>query len=146
MKTRKDWLVVPTVLAISLAVTGASLAQAPVVQITPKFQPDPLVVRGTSGGAESSDCGNIAATPSQVIQVTQPLPYLRLTVQSDGQPTLFINGPGGRFCVLGDSYPGGNPEISGYWKAGKYSVYVGDRAQGQHPYTLSISKKNQGKQ
>ncbi len=145
MKTRIDWLVVPTALAISLAVTGAYAAQAQVVQLTPKFQPDPLVVRGTSGGAKSSDCGNIAAAPNQVIQVTESLPYLRLSVQSDGQPTLLINGPGGRFCVLGDSYPGGNPEISGYWKAGRYSVYVGDRAQGQHPYTLSISQQNKEK-
>ena len=140
MKTRTDWLVVPTALAI-MAVTGISLAQPAVVQITPKFQPDPLVVNGISGGAKSSDCGNIAATPNQVIQVKEPLPYLRLSIKSDGQPTLLIDGPGGRFCVLGDSYPEGNPEISGYWKAGRYSVYVGDRAQGKHPYTLSISQK-----
>lgn len=144
MKTRTQWLVVPTALAISLAVTSASLAQPPsqtVVQINPKFQPDPLVVRGKTGGAKSSDCGNIAATPNQVIQVKEPLPYLRLSVQSDGKPTLLIDGPAGRFCVLGDSYPEGNPEISGYWQAGRYSVHVGDRAQGQHPYTLSISQK-----
>jgi hypothetical protein len=140
MKTRTDWLIVPTALAISLAVTAATLAEVPVLTIEPNFQPDPLVVHGTSGGAKSSDCGNITATPNQVIQVTHSLPYLRLSVQSAGQPTLLIDGPGGRFCVLGDSYAGDHPEIPGYWQAGKYSLYVGDRAQGQHPYTLSISK------
>jgi hypothetical protein len=142
MKTRTDWLVVPTALAISLTVTGATLAESPVLQINSKFQPDPLVVSGTSGGAKSSDCGNIATAPNQVIRVTESLPYLRLSVQSAGQPTLLINGPGGRFCVLADRFSGGNPEISGFWQAGKYSLYVGDRAQGQHPYTLSISQKN----
>lgn len=146
MKTRTQWLVVPTALAINLAVTGATLAEPSVLKINPNFQPDPLVVRGTSGGAKTSDCGNIAAKPNQVIQVTKPLPYLRLSVQSDGQPTLLIQGPGGRFCVLADSYSAGKPEISGYWQPGRYSLYVGDRAQGQHPYTLSISKKNNGTQ
>jgi hypothetical protein len=144
MKTRTHRLIVPAVLAINLAVMQATLAEEPVVQINSKFQPDPLVVRGTSGGAKSSDCGNIAAKPNQVIQVKEPLRYLRLTVKSAGQPTLLIQGPGGRFCVLADRYSGGNPEISGYWQAGRYSLYVGDRAQGQHPYTLSVSQKNNG--
>lgn len=144
MKTRTHRLIVPAVLAINLAVMQATLAEEPVIQINSKFQPDPLVVRGTSGGGKRSDCGNIAAKPNQVIQVKEPLPYLRLTVKSAGQPTLLIQGPGGRFCVLADRYSGGNPEISGYWQAGRYSLYVGDRAQGQHPYTLSVSQKNNG--
>ena len=143
MKTCTDWLIVTTALVISFAFTGgASLAETPVFEITPKAQPEPLVVSGTSGGAKSSDCGNIAVTPNQIIQVTEPLPYLRLSVKSAGDPTLLIEGPGGRFCVMSDSYSGGNPEISGYWQAGRYSLYVGDRAQAQHPYTLSISRKN----
>jgi hypothetical protein len=142
MKTRTNWLVVPTALAISLAFTGTCLAEAPVLEITPKAQSEPLVVSGTSGGEKSSDCGNIAATPNQILQVTEPLPYLRLSVESAGEPTLLIEGPGGRFCVLADSYSGGNPEISGYWQAGRYSLYVGDRAKDQHPYTLHISQKN----
>lgn len=142
MKTRTAWLVFPIVLVISLPVMTDALAELPVLPIKPKFQPDPLIVRGTSGGVKNSDCGNIANTPNQIIQIAQPLPYLRLNVQSAGQPTLLIDGPGGHFCVLGDSYSGGQPEISGYWQAGRYSLYVGDRAQGQHPYTLSISEKN----
>jgi len=35
----------------------------------------------------------------------------------------------GRFCVLADRFSEGKPEISGFWQAGKYSLYVGDRAQ-----------------
>lgn len=143
MKMRTDWLILTTAWAISFAFTGgASLAETPVFEITPKAQLEPLVVTGTSGGGKSSDCGNIAVTPNQIIQVTEPLPYLRLSVKSAGDPTLLIEGPGGRFCVMSDSYSGGNPEISGYWQAGRYSLYVGDRAQDQHPYTLSISQKN----
>jgi hypothetical protein len=141
MKTYKGWLVVPITLAINLALTASYAAGAQSVQVTPNFQPDPLVVSGTSGGTKSSDCGSIAATPNQIIQVTEALPYLRLSVQSAGQPTLLVQGPAGRFCVLSESNPQGNPEISGFWQAGKYSLYVGDRSQGKHPYTLSISQK-----
>ncbi len=140
MKYKKE-LALCGALAISFAVTTAALAEDKVV-VTPKTQPDPLVVRGKSGGDKSSDCGNIAATPNQIIEVTEPLPYVRFSVQSEGQPTLLIQGPGGRrFCVLADTEAGESPEVSGYWEAGKYSVYVGDRASGQHPYTLSISQK-----
>ena len=136
-----------TSVAISFAVCGATFAQESVVKITPKSEPDPVVVRGTSGGKESSDCGNIAATPSQIIQVTEALPYLRLQVKSQGEPTLLIEGPGGRrFCVLADTQGGESPEIAGYWEEGNYSLFVGDRAQGQHPYTLSISQKKDSTQ
>lgn len=142
MNKYKKELALYGALAISFAFTAAALAQDKVVQVTPKSAPDPVVVRGTSGGEKSSDCGNIAATPNQVIEVPEPLPYVRFSVQSEGQPTLLIEGPGGRrFCVLADTEAGESPEVSGYWEAGKYSVYVGDRAQSQHPYTLSISQK-----
>lgn len=141
MKTYTNWLIVPVALAIYLATTATSLAEES-IQIAPKFEPDPLVVRGTSGGAKSSNCGNISSTPNQVIQVKESLPYLHLSIESAGQPTLLIEGPAGRFCVLGDASSGSRPEISGYWQAGKYSLYVGDRSQQQHPYTLSISEKH----
>ena len=142
MKPGTLFKVVPVALAMSLVFTDASLAETPVVSINSKFQPDPLSVNGKSGGTVSSKCGNITATPNQVIQVTESLPYLRLTVESGGQPTLLIDGPGGRFCVLADSYSGGNkPEISGYWQAGKYSLYVGELSQRQYNYSLSISQQ-----
>ncbi|MBR8833314.1 MAG: hypothetical protein DSM106950_04525 [Stigonema ocellatum SAG 48.90 = DSM 106950] len=139
METGALFMVVPAVLAMSLVLTDVSMADAPVVQINSKFQPDPLVVNGKSGGKVKSDCGNIAASPNQILQVKDSLPYLRLTVESSGKPTLLIDGPGGRFCVLADSYSGGKPEISGYWQAGRYSLYVGELSQQESTYTLSIS-------
>ena len=139
------WTILPSVLIISCAIASTAFAQEAVVKVSPKLESDPLVVKGRSGGEKNSDCGNISATPSQVLQVTEPLPYLKLQVQSEGEPTLLIEGPGKRrFCVLADTAAGEVPEISGYWEAGKYLLYVGDRAQGQYPYTLSISQKKGG--
>jgi hypothetical protein len=142
MKTLRLLAIVPTALVMSLFFTEANLAQTPTVQINRNSQPDPLVLNGKSGGTVKSNCGNITTEPNQVIQVTESLPYLRLTVESEGQPTLLINGPGGRFCVMPDIYSGDKPELSGYWQAGKYSLYVGELSKQQHSYTLSISQKN----
>ncbi|MBD2509700.1 hypothetical protein H6G91_20790 [Nostoc muscorum FACHB-395] len=142
MKTLRLLAILPISLVMSLVFTEANLAQTPNVQINRNFQPDPLVLNGKSGGTVKSNCGNITTEPSQVIQVTESLPYLRLTVESQGKPTLLIDGPGGRFCVMADSYSGGKPEQSGYWQVGRYSVYVGELSQQQHNYSLSISQHN----
>ncbi|MEH2080271.1 MAG: hypothetical protein V7K89_09710 [Nostoc sp.] len=142
MKTLRLLAIIPTALAMSLVFTEANLAQTPTIQINRNSQPDPLILNGKSGGTVKSNCGNITSEPNQVIQVTESLPYLRLVVESKGKPTLLINGPGGRFCVLADSYSGGKSELSGYWQAGKYLLYVGELSPQQYTYTLSISQKN----
>ncbi len=153
MKTLRLLVIVPTALVMSLVFTEANLAQTPTIQINRNFQPDPLILNGKSGGTVKSNCGNITTEPNQVIQVTESLPYLRLTVESQGKPTLLIDGPGGRFCVMADSYSGGKPELSGYWQRGKpelsgywqpgkYLLSVGELSQQQYSYTLSISQKN----
>ncbi|MBN3923613.1 hypothetical protein [Nostoc sp. NMS4] len=142
MKTLRLLAIIPTALAMSLVFTEANLAQTPAIQINRNSQPDPLILNGKSGGTVKSNCGNITTEPSQVIQVTESLPYLRLTVESKGKPTLLIDGPGGRFCVLADSYSGGKSELSGYWQVGRYSLHVGELSAQQYNYTLSISQKN----
>ncbi|MGJ5629215.1 hypothetical protein [Nostoc sp. CALU 1950] len=142
MKTLRLLAIVPTALVMSLVFTEANLAQTPTIQINRNLQPDPLILNGKSGGTVKSNCGNITTEPNQLIQVTESLPYLRLTVESQGKPTLLIDGPGGRFCVLADSYSGGKSELSGYWQAGKYSLYVGELSPQEYNYTLSISQKN----
>lgn len=131
----------PSILAIGLILISNQPGKAEVIQIERDFQPDPLILSGESGGIEKSNCGNISAEPDRIIEVTESLPYLRLTVESKGKPTLLIDGPEGRFCVLGDSYSEDKPEISGYWQAGKYSLYIGDLSEQQHSYTLSISQQ-----
>ncbi|AFY99245.1 hypothetical protein [Calothrix sp. PCC 6303] len=134
--------VIPITLAsISLILSHINLANAQQVKIGQNLKPDPTTLTGKSGGSNKSNCGNISTTPSQVLQVTEALPYLRLTVESAGKPTLLIDGPGGRFCVLADNYSGGKPEISGFWQAGNYSLYIGELSQAQYNYTLSISQQ-----
>ena len=143
MKTHTHWMVAPTILALMLGVTGAAHSKAPVIELTPGFNADPLAVSGKSGGQKATlDCGKIAAAPNHEIKMTQDFQYLRFSVQSAGQPTLLIEEPGGRrTCVLADGFSGGNIESPGYWKQGSYSIYIGDRAGASNPYTLSITQK-----
>lgn len=141
MKAPVSWLAVTTALATVAAISSPVLSQTDVLTVAPQSQS--MTVRGRSGGQTKSDCGFIPGAPSQHLRLTEALPYLRLSVQSPkGQPTLLVDGPSGRFCIMSDSYSNGNPEVSGFWPAGTYSIYVGDRAQGQHPYTLTISQKH----
>jgi hypothetical protein len=143
MKKFNLFKVVPAALAMILVSSQANLAQVPPVQISRKLPSDPLVLRGQSGASVKSNCGNVSAAPNQIIQVTEALPYLRLTVESEGKPTILIDGPGGRFCVLADSYSGSKPEFSGYWDSGRYSIYIGNLSPGQYNYKLLISQEKQ---
>lgn len=137
MERFRRWMVVPAAVLLILAAFSGVPGNAQVVPISPNFQPDPQALGGgTSGGTKDSrDCGFIADAPNLQIQLSEPFTYLRFSVQGDGQPTLLIEGPGGRFCGLGQ------PEISGFWKPGTYNIYVGDREKGNNPFTLSVTAK-----
>lgn len=130
---RLNWMVIPTALAATFAV--ATVAHSNPIQ-TPLSAP--VTVTGSSGGSQASQCGFISSTPSQVIVVSQATPLRFKVVQAEGQPTLRITGPVNQ-CAMAEGSAGGTIEIPGVWQPGTYSVFVGDRAQGRYPYTLSIS-------
>ena len=139
MKTFRRWLSIPIAAAIALGSASTVLSQA--VAITPNSQT--IQLNGTSGGSKQDGkgcAGSIAAAPNHVVQVTEDT-NLQFTLQSSGEPALLIRSSSGQdFCVPADSYSNGKITIPGRWNKGTYSVYVGDRAKGQHPYTLSISR------
>jgi hypothetical protein len=137
MKLQK-WTVVPTALGLALMSSVAALS-APVQ--TPLSAP--VIVTGTSESSQASQCGFLPATPTQIVRVTEAFTSLRFSVRGGSETTLLISGPGGRNqCVMADSFSGGNIEVPGAWEQGTYSIFVGDRAQGSHPFTLSITPEN----
>jgi hypothetical protein len=105
----------------------------------------PIAISGTSGGTKTSDCGNLPAQPSQELQITdrfvQESGYLRIAVEAAGDPTLLIEGPTGRFCILANKDDKKGPEMAGRWLPGTYRISVGDR-KASAPYKLSISSTN----
>ena len=134
-----QWLSTALAIGLLAATAGKSVGQ----MVVSSNSNEPLSVQVRSGGSvDSKDCGFISTAPNQVINVTNRLNYMRLSVQgAGGEPTLLVDGPGGRFCVLADAVSGEPPEISGVWLPGNYSVYVGDRTGSQHQYTLRISQQ-----
>lgn len=139
MKRSIRWFAFPSMVAIALGMTGVALSQS-VVAISPNSQP--VELRGSSGGSKKANncAGYISPNPNHVVQVSEDT-NLRISLQAGGEPSLLIRNPSGQeFCVPADSYSGGKIDIPGRWTKGAYSIYVGDRANGQFPYTLSISQ------
>ena len=138
MKTLKYWMLVPTTLALLLTNIGGVRSQQQIA-LAPGFN-EPIVLTGTSG---DSNCGQMAATANHVITLDDNFTYLRFTVNSQGgQPILLIKGPNGSSsCVQSDAFSGSTITDSGYWNAGTYSLYIGDRTPGQHSYSLSITQQ-----
>jgi hypothetical protein len=113
------------------------------ITISPQFQPDPMVLQGTSGGTQTStNCGSIAATPNYEVQLSSDFSYLRFSLRGSGQPTLLIRRlPNGTSSCISADTSNSTINAPGYWEAGRYAISVGDRAGGQNPYTLTITQK-----
>ncbi|MBH8572295.1 hypothetical protein I8752_04460 [Nostocaceae cyanobacterium CENA369] len=122
------------------------------VTIDRQFSPDPLVVRGMSGGSvpenqiagrtetPTGPCtGFVDEAPDHTLVLSSKFDYLKLQVQSPQDTTITIKGPGGTWC--NDDFDGKNPGIIGEWLPGKYQIWVGSYEKGKYfPYTLQITE------
>jgi hypothetical protein len=132
----------PLLLSLVAALSVGSLGSAATAQTIARTPlSTPLAMSGTSGGPESSACGNINRAEGQVVQVTEMFASLSFEVKSAGDYTLLITGPNGfSECVFAHNYDGGVIQSPGLLNQGEYRVYVGDRRGESHPYTLSITQ------
>ena len=118
----------------------------PVTAVGPGFAPDPMLIAGTAGGpsqAASSDAncrGWLPFLPNHTLQVSAPMPFLRVMVASSTDTTLFVRLADGR-VVCNDDADGTNPAVDlPNLPAGAHQIYVGTFAQGgSAPYTLGLS-------
>jgi hypothetical protein len=134
---RIDWAIAPTALALVFAIASATHGNP--IQ-TPLSAPL-VVVGNSSGGTESNTaCSGFLfpPIPNQSIQV-QDATALQFRVEGSGDQVLLITGPGNPICIPVDS-TSGFIEVPGIWQIGTYSVFVGDRSSGGHPFTLSITE------
>lgn len=129
---------IPIALVLAIATIKPALSQP----ITVSSTSQPIQLSGNSGGnqKDSSCAGFIAPSPNHVIQVVEDAD-LRFVLQGAGQMALLIRSSTGQsFCVPADSYSQGKVVIPGRWHKGTYSVFVGDRANESHSYTLQIAQ------
>lgn len=129
------------------------------LSLSPGFAPDPIVLRGVSGGDVGfdrfGDCAGFDAgrtEPSATISVTQPFSVLRIMARgqlrgpgnsSDGgdcDTTLAIQSSSGQvFCD--DDTEEFNPIVEGPLEVGTYRVYVGVYEESQRcDYVLGITE------
>lgn len=122
------------------------------VTISPKFSPDPMIIRGISGGSVPANSvagrkdtptgpcvGFVDDQPDHTIELTSFFNYLSLIVESPQDTTIVITGPGGTWC--NDDFQGKNPGVAGEWLPGTYRVYVGSYDKNSyHPYIIRMSE------
>lgn len=137
------------------AVADAQEAPPPIfgdLTINQKFSPDPLTVRGMSGGSvpgkqvagraetATGPCtGFVDQAPDHTLELTSKFDYLKLQIQSPKDTTIIIKGPGGTWC--NDDFNGKNPGIVGEWLKGTYQIWLGSYDEGKYfPYTLEITE------
>lgn len=122
------------------------------VTIAPNFSPNPLTVKGISGGSVSGEkvagrsetvngpcVGFVDDKPAHTLVLTSFFNDLSLQVQSPQDTTIIVRGPGGSWC--NDDSEGKNAGIAGQWLAGTYSIWVGSYGQAKyHPYLLRITE------
>ena len=123
------------------------------VTIQHPLSPNPLTVRGMSGGAipgnkiagkaetqPTGPCkGFMDEVPKHTVKLTSKFDYLKFVVQSPADTTMIIKGPGGTWC--NDDFDGKNPGIVGEWLPGTYQIWIGSYEKNQYlPYTLKITE------
>lgn len=123
------------------------------VSIQSKFEPDPLLLRGVSGGeaaaaaiagrseTETGLCfGYVNESPDHVVTLENYFNYLDIQVRSNGDTMLVIQGPGGIWCN-DDTSVTRNPRIAGQWLPGQYRIWVGSAEANRYfPYQLRLSE------
>jgi hypothetical protein len=140
---------------LTLAVGAiAAIAQPtgwlPEIWLQRGFAPNPLTIDGHTTGTLSArrvfdqqttptgPClGYISNTPDHILTLDTFFDNLSVTVESERDTTLIVQGPGGIWC--NDDSDSSNPRIAGQWLPGSYQIWVGAyHASKQSPYTLRI--------
>ncbi len=139
---------------ITLSASSQSIFES--VRITPKFTPDPMTIRGISGGpipatnvaqreeTETGSCvGFVDEQPDHTLTITSFFDFLSLQIDSPEDTTLVIKGPGGTWCN-DDARNNKNPGVAGQWLEGNYEVWVGSYTEDKyHPYVIRITQKRE---
>jgi hypothetical protein len=124
--------------------------------LSPGFEPNPAVGTGLSGGTRLVECAtgesngettiqtyvDDADAPDHTVTLTDEIPNLSASVESDGDVTLVVEGPDGTFCS--DDVDGLLPAISGDWPAGTYNIWIGDfvgDSSGTYRYQLVLTEQ-----
>ena len=117
------------------------------INLTAGFADDPRIINVTAGGRlnaatiDSSCVGSVANSPDVRLNYTAGELPLIISVGSDSDTTLVVNGPDGRW-YCNDDTNGVNPVVRFNTPgSGQYDIYIGHYQQGRSiPAQLYISE------
>jgi len=118
------------------------------IDLSAGFTPDPHTVQVTASGSRDArdlggDCrGSIANAPDYRLNYSAGTFDLTISVDSESDTTLVVNGPGGAWFCDDDGGEGLNPRLDFSDPAsGQYDIWVGSYSEGDYASaTLSISE------
>ncbi len=121
-------------LGLGLVLTACGV---PLVVVAPGFEP--LTLEGRAGGSVASgQCGSVQRRPNHRLQIAEDMDYLKLEVREARNVTLLVRGADGFLCAT--PIQDRPAQISGYWQAGVYEIFIGSLDPGQSPpYRLVVS-------
>lgn len=122
------------------------------VVLSPRFAPDPTLLRGISGGelsiqevsgrfeTETGPClGFVSERPDHKIKLESFFDYLNVEVLSEQDTVMLVKGPGGTWCS--DNRTPAGSSIAGQWLPGRYEVWIGTIQPDRYvPYSLKITE------
>lgn len=122
------------------------------VVLSPRFAPDPTLLRGISGGelaiqevsgrfeTETGPCiGFVSERPDHKIKLESFFDYLNVEVLSAQDTVMLVKGPGGTWCS--DNRTAAGSSIAGQWLPGRYEVWIGTIQPDSYvPYSLKITE------
>lgn len=113
------------------------VARAETVMIPAGFS-GPVTLGGTAGGGDRGPCGfqGAGSNDQHLLEVASPQ-QLTLAIAEAQHLNLYINGPGGEFCIQAT---GGTISVPGFWSAGTYRLQVATQTPGLvRPYRLTVT-------
>ena len=164
-KSQKPRFSIPSSIAFSLFSCLLAIVCVPSLGLTQsrerfitlgnKVMPDPLVIRGETGGkykaaelintegTSTGFCnGFVNKKPNHFLVLSNFFEFLKIEINSNSDTSIIIEGPGGVWC--NDDFHGINPLIEGQWQPGKYKIWIGSyQKNNDQDYQMKITSKNQ---
>ena len=133
---------------------GLAQKKGKLITLGDEVIPDPLVVRGETGGKHKAAdlldtegtstgfCnGFVNKKPNHTLILSNFFDFLKIEVNSNSDTSLIIEGPGGVWC--NDDFHGINPLIEGQWQPGNYKIWVGSyQKNNDWDYQMKITSKS----
>lgn len=121
-----------TLTAVAGPVVAQSTAQTPLS--------NPVQVSGSVTPSRPSNCGVLADSAAQVLQVQEDFTSINIAVNGSAGLTLFIQGPGGFTECHTTSGTTGTINAPGLMNQGSYSFFIGNSNPVATSYTLTLSQ------